>query len=160
MTNATDIAEFMEATDHPVRTVPTANIADWERILRAKLVLSEALEFVEAMGCGVNFGTHPVPDLSKIEAVDRGGIINLVEAADACADLRYVVIGSENTLGIPGEDVFNEVHRSNMTKIVDGSCMKDADNKVIKPPGYSKPDVASVLLDAGWIRAEHLLSAE
>jgi len=164
VSNTDDIRQFMETGEHPVRDVPTADIPDWERVLRAKLVLSEALEFVEAMGCGLafkdatadrsavcraalSFGIEPVSVL--------GGKVDLVEAADACADLRYVVIGSEITLGIPGDAVFDEVHRSNMTKFLpDGNggfvAQFDADRKVVKPPTWEPPDIASVLMRAGW----------
>ena len=163
MSNTDDIREFMTVGEHPVRDVPTIDIPDWERVLRAKLVLSEAIEFVEAMGCQVVYrdDTDGVESFctgvgKQIFALDNShASLDLVEAADACADLRYVVIGSEITLGIPGDAVFDEVHRSNMSKFVkrdDGGfdVLFDADRKVVKPPTYSPPNIAAVLKEAGW----------
>lgn len=63
-----------------------------------------------------------------------------VEFADFLADMLYIVIGTAITYGIPIEDVFKEVHRSNMTK---GHASKDHPN--YKGIGYSKPDIASIL---------------
>jgi predicted HAD superfamily Cof-like phosphohydrolase len=71
------------------------------------------------------------------EAVEAG---DLVKAADALADLVYVVYGAAWRFGIPLDAVIAEVHRSNMTK-----TPTPGDGKAIKGPGYSPPDVAQVL---------------
>lgn len=52
---------------------------------------------------------------------------------------------------IPLAKVFAEVHRSNMTKVIDGKCLLREDGKVMKPPGYSPPNVAAVLRQHGRI---------
>ena len=49
-----------------------------------------------------------------LEAVQNNDI---VEIADACADLKWVVEGLEHTLEIPQQEVWNEVARSNLAKI-------------------------------------------
>lgn len=43
--------------------------------------------------------------------------------------------------------LFNEIHRSNMSKLgADGKPVyRESDRKVLKGPGYSKPDIAGVL---------------
>lgn len=41
---------------------------------------------------------------------------DLVAAADAWADRLYVLLGDAVSAGLPAEDLFAEVHRSNMTK--------------------------------------------
>jgi predicted HAD superfamily Cof-like phosphohydrolase len=79
---------------------------------------------------------------------------DVVEVADALADLLYVVIGSALQWGIPLERVFAEVHRSNMTK-ERGS--KRADGKILKGPNYSPPDVAGVLRAARDLTSSELL---
>ncbi len=48
-----------------------------------------------------------------IDAMRRG---NVVDLADGLADLLYVVYGTAVAFGIPIESIFQEVHRSNMTK--------------------------------------------
>lgn len=67
---------------------------------------------------------------------------NLVDAADALADLLYVTYGAAVSLGIDMEPVFAEVHRSNMTKI---GGRKREDGKWIKPAHYSPADIKSAL---------------
>jgi predicted HAD superfamily Cof-like phosphohydrolase len=42
-------------------------------------------------------------------------------------------------------EVFEEVHRSNMAKLVDGKPLKRADGKVIKPEGWTPPDIEGVI---------------
>lgn len=74
---------------------------------------------------------------------------NLEEIAKELADLLYVVLGTAVAYGIPLERVFEEVHRSNMTKIMpDGTIKYGANGKVIKPLTYQPADVKSVLFSA------------
>ena len=72
---------------------------------------------------------------------------NLVDIADGCADLKWVIEGLEHTLQIPQQDVWNEVARSNLAKIDDetGKVLKRADGKVLKPEGWTPPDIKSIL---------------
>jgi len=76
------------------------------------------------------------------EALSAGSAVGV---ADALADLTYVIIGAAITWGIPLAEVFDEVHRSNMTKSGGG---RRADGKVQKGPNYRRPDVAGVLVRA------------
>ena len=70
---------------------------------------------------------------------------DLVEIADALADLIYIACGTAVSYGIPLDKVFEEVHRSNMAKLVDGKVLRRADGKVQKPEGWTPPDIAGVL---------------
>ena len=71
---------------------------------------------------------------------------DLVGIADGIADLLYVVFGTATAYGIDAQKVFDEVHRSNMTKLwPDGKPHRDAHGKVIKPNTYSPPDLAPIL---------------
>lgn len=61
------------------------------------------------------------------------------------ADLLYVVYGTAEELGIPLREVFEEVHRSNMSKVwEDGSIQRREDGKVLKPPTYSEANIKKV----------------
>jgi predicted HAD superfamily Cof-like phosphohydrolase len=80
-----------------------------------------------------------------MEAVDEG---DLIKIADALADLEYVVLGSAVEHGIPLDRVFEEVHRSNMSK--KGGTL-DGGGKYIKPDTYSPVDL-SWLLPCGKIK--------
>jgi len=70
---------------------------------------------------------------------------DLVEIADALADLIYIACGTAVSYGIPLDKVFAEVHRSNMAKLVDGKPIYREDGKVLKPEGWTAPDVEGVL---------------
>lgn len=141
------VAEFMHAFGTIIRRSPTADITNAERVLRARLVLEEAFEFVESMGCGVVWQLT-MPGLSAIQVVDSGGVVDLVAAADALADVIYVAEGSALTMGIPMSDVMREVHRSNMAKAGGGV---DKYGKIQKPAGWVPPDIAGVLRRDGWV---------
>jgi predicted HAD superfamily Cof-like phosphohydrolase len=71
---------------------------------------------------------------------------DLVGIADGCADLKWVVEGLENTLRLPKQSVWNEVARSNLSKISkNGKVLKREDGKVLKPESYSPPDIKSIV---------------
>ena len=70
---------------------------------------------------------------------------DMVEIADACADLKWVIEGLEHTLNIPQQNVWDEVARSNLQKIgTDGKVHKREDGKVMKPEGWTPPDIKSL----------------
>lgn len=73
---------------------------------------------------------------------------NLIEIADALADLLYVVHGTALACGIPIDAVFAEVHRANMTK-----PRLDAHRKggKISKAGYRPPRLGEILFpDKLW----------
>lgn len=80
------------------------------------------------------------------ELMTAYGNRDLVEIADACADLKWVIEGLENTLNIPQQKVWDEVARSNLDKIgKDGKVHKREDGKVLKPDGWTPPNIKSIL---------------
>ena len=71
---------------------------------------------------------------------------DIVEIADACADLKWVIEGLEHTLNIPQQDVWDEVARSNLSKISPtGKVLKREDGKVMKPDTFSPADIKSII---------------
>lgn len=70
---------------------------------------------------------------------------DIVETADACADLIWVVEGLMYSLGIDPQTVWDEVARSNNSKTVNGKLLKREDGKVLKPDTYSPPNIQKVL---------------
>lgn len=80
-------------------------------------------------------------------ALEQGDIVGV---ADAIADLLYVVYGAALTFGIPIREVFAEVHRSNMTKLVHGGPVYRDDGKLVKGPDFSAPMLMPVLVAAGY----------
>ena len=121
-TNFELVGDFMQAFGQDVETEPT-----WPdfstRELRLELIREEYEELEEAL-----------------ENRD------LVEVADALTDLLYVVYGAGHTFGLDLDDCFDEVHASNMSKLVeDGTPIKAENGKVMKGPGFFAPDLESIL---------------
>lgn len=145
----TPVKAFHEAFGHPVNhspTVPDINV----RLLRAKLIAEELTELCEASGINLRIDRKTSPDGKVEHIVDvwpaRHDHCDLVEVADALGDLRYVVDGANLVYGIPGEEVLDEVHRSNMSKLgEDGKPVLRADGKILKGPGYFKPNIAAII---------------
>lgn len=70
---------------------------------------------------------------------------DIIEIADALADIIYIACGTAVSYGIPLNELFDEVHRSNMAKLVNGEVLRRADGKIQKPKGWTPPDVKGVL---------------
>ena len=73
------------------------------------------------------------------------------EVADAYADIIYIVLGSAIMhLGVERFcRVWREVQRSNMAKCVDGKIVMRDDGKILKPEGWTPPDIAGALRGPG-----------
>lgn len=140
-----EVAKMMRTFGQEVRLVP-AMVNDYkESLLTTNLVYEECLEFVRAMGF------EPNGIVGGKDTLTLGGKPDLIEAADAIGDMLVVVYGAANRLGIDAEAVFNEVMRSNNTKIwPDGTVHKrELDGKVIKPSTYSPANIEDVLISQG-----------
>lgn len=71
---------------------------------------------------------------------------NEIQLADGLADLQYVLSGTAVTYGMPLQALFEEAHRSNMSKSRDPN---DPRMKAKDPSrGYSAPDFSGVLKKA------------
>ncbi|WP_044399199.1 nucleoside triphosphate pyrophosphohydrolase family protein [Lacinutrix sp. Hel_I_90] len=73
---------------------------------------------------------------------------DLVEVADALGDMLYILCGTiiEHGMQHKIEEVFNEIQRSNMSKLGEnGEPIYRNDGKVLKGPNYFKPDIAKIL---------------
>jgi predicted HAD superfamily Cof-like phosphohydrolase len=84
---------------------------------------------------------------SLLEELKINGCIQketLLKMYKELADLQYVLSGMVVSFGIPMEEVFKRVHRSNMSKLVDGKPLKRADGKTLKGPNYQKPDLSDL----------------
>lgn len=120
---ARDVYEFHRSYGLPISEVPTVHVGDGQAALRQSLVDEEVAELRRAVMDG-----------------------DLVEIADALADIVYVVYGTAWVYGIDLDAVLAEVHSSNMTKLgADGRPIRRADGKVLKGPDFRPPDIAAVL---------------
>lgn len=117
------VAEFHRAFGLPVNVMPTVSLSADLAQLRVDLLMEEVGEFADAT-------TRK----------------NLVEIADALADIAYVTYGAAVTYGIDLDAILAEVHRSNMSKLgPDGKPILREDGKVLKSDSYTRPDVTTVL---------------
>ena len=67
---------------------------------------------------------------------------DLLEVADALTDILYVTYGAGHAFGIDLDKCFEEVQRSNMSKLSeDGRPIYNESGKVMKGPKYFKPDL-------------------
>ena len=71
---------------------------------------------------------------------------NIVEIADALTDILYVTYGAGHVFGVNLDKCFEEVQRSNMSKLGDdGKPIYNDVGKVMKGPKYFKPDLAKFI---------------
>ena len=71
-----------------------------------------------------------------------------MEVADALGDILYILCGTLLKHGLEHKihEVFREIQRSNMSKLgADGKPIYREDGKVMKGPGYFKPDIAAAM---------------
>ena len=72
---------------------------------------------------------------------------DLEEVADALTDILYVTYGAGHAFGINLDECFEEVQKSNMSKLGDdGNPIYNEHGKVMKGPKYFKPDLKKFLV--------------
>ena len=72
---------------------------------------------------------------------------NLLEVADALTDLLYVTYGAGHAFGINLDKCFDEVQKSNMSKLgLNGKPIYSDKGKVLKGPKYFKPNLSHFLV--------------
>ncbi len=119
------VQDFHEAFGLGVQHQPVARLSEQKLKLRFDLMDEENREYLEA-------------------AVNN----DLVEVADALGDMLYILCGTilEHGMQHKIEEVFNEIQRSNMSKLgADGNPIYREDGKVMKGPNYFKPNIESIL---------------
>lgn len=116
------------------------------RELRVRLIAEELCELCCALGVDLSLDAIGRNCDYEVKAISDDESVDLVGAADALADLDYVIQGANLAFGLPAQEITNEVHRSNMSKLgADGKPIRRADGKVLKGPAYSPPDIARLL---------------
>jgi predicted HAD superfamily Cof-like phosphohydrolase len=117
-----DIVTLMTQFNQEVKNSP-ALPDPATRLLRARLVFEEALEFVKGCGCTVAMpadGTRGEDHAAVIDEItvelDSKGKPDLVEYVDGCIDQLVVTYGALNAAGIKAQPAWDEVQRSNMSK--------------------------------------------
>jgi predicted HAD superfamily Cof-like phosphohydrolase len=119
------VHEFHTAFKLGIKNSPTANIGEDRNKLRFELMKEENEEYFEAAQNN-----------------------DLVEVADALGDMLYILCGTiiEHGMQDKIEAVFNEIQRSNMSKLgANGKPIYREDGKVLKGPNYFKPHIKEIL---------------
>jgi predicted HAD superfamily Cof-like phosphohydrolase len=119
------VEKFHDTFGIPNEYAPVATIRKELIELRFKLMAEENEEYLEAALKG-----------------DR------TEVADALGDMLYILCGTILSHGMQDkiEEVFEEIQRSNMSKLgPDGKPIYREDGKVLKGPGYFKPNIKAIL---------------
>ena len=122
MSNFFKVKKFMQKFKQEVKSKPSFpddNIIK----LRINLIKEELLELEEALN-------------EK----------NLEETADALTDILYVTYGAGHAFGIDLDKCFDEVQKSNMSKLDKfGNPIYNEQGKVMKGPLYFKPNFKKIL---------------
>ena len=122
MSNFFKVKEFMQKFKQEVKSrpsFPNDNIIK----LRINLIKEELLELEEALN-------------EK----------NIEETADALTDILYVTYGAGHAFGIDLDKCFDEVQKSNMSKLDKfGNPIYNDQGKVMKGPLYFKPNFKKIL---------------
>ena len=119
------VQEFHEAFGLGIQNKPTTSLPIGTLKLRFDLMAEENEEYFEAAKNG-----------------------DIVEVADALGDMLYILCGTilEHGMQHKIEEVFNEIQRSNMSKLgIDGKPIYREDGKVLKGPNYFKPNIAKII---------------
>ena len=126
ITNAIEqVKEFADTFNIEYSDDMNANIDESIIDLRFRLMQEENLEYLEA-------------------AKNK----DIVEIADALGDILYILCGTILAHGLQHKivEVFNEIQRSNMSKLdVNGKPVFREDGKILKGPNYFHPKIKEIL---------------
>ena len=119
MSNFNKVGIFMNTFGQEVKNKPSFS-TDKINKLRLDLIKEELDELSEAMN-------------------DK----DLLEVADALTDILYVAYGAGHAFGIDLDKCFDEVQKSNMSKLDENSKpIYNELGKVMKGPNYFKPNLS------------------
>lgn len=141
------VKQFMELAQQAVPEYPTIPNR-LTRELRAKLILEEAFETIEALGFTVGVPVRSmevVIDSARLVLVERYDC-NPVQVIDGCCDLKVVTTGTLIAFGVPDEPFQEEVDNNNLLKFGEGGH-RNSDGKWVKPPNHPEPNVGGILQD-------------
>ena len=118
MTNFQKVGLFMKTFGQEIKTKPSLSS---EKINNLRInLISEELEELK-------------------DAIKNN---DLKETIDALTDILYVTYGAGHAFGIDLDKCFEEVQRSNMSKLGDdGKPIYNENGKVMKGPKYFQPDL-------------------
>lgn len=131
--------------------IPSAEV----RLLRARLILEEALETIEALGFAIwvpnqggdgvyatngNFQIEEAVGAPSPEVWAASKEHLLEDIVDGCCDSIYVAVGTMLACGVDPDRHLEHVCFCNNAKFPNGEAITDANGKFQKPLGWTPPD--------------------
>jgi len=119
------VKEFHESFRIQNLEKPEGNISEKDYTLRHRLIAEENDEYLEACKNG-----------------------DITEIADALGDMLYIIFGTALKHGLQHkmEEVFDEIHRSNMSKLDDNKQpIFREDGKILKSNNYFRPNIGQIV---------------
>lgn len=126
---ANDIAKFNGIYKLPVNTAPTLNVGvpAAERMAAFKDILMEEVHEIDEIIAAQNEGKDPLEVLTML--------------ADLLGDIQVYCASEMAKFGLPLDQVLGIIMQSNFSKLgADGLPIYDERGKVMKGPGYWKPE--------------------
>ena len=119
------VQEFQVAMDQPI----DINFTKHQLMLRMSLIDEEVSELREEV-------MNAIEQLTESDRVSQPIHTQIIK--ELC-DVMYVISGFAVTFGLPVDEAFSRIHKSNMSKMVDGKPLKNTEGKVLKGPNYAPP---------------------
>tara|TARA_B100001996_G_C18524311_1_gene540480 strand:+ start:131 stop:535 length:405 start_codon:yes stop_codon:yes gene_type:complete len=132
--------------------------------MEKKLQFKDCIDAVKVFheSFGIKNESKPVSSISKADFMLRFNLMkeeneeyldaaqqgDLVEVADALGDMLYILCGTILKHGLQHkiEEVFEEIQRSNMSKLDEnGKAIYREDGKILKSSLYFKPNISKIL---------------
>lgn len=142
------VEAFMLRASQEIPVRPVVTVSDSIRLLRAKLILEEALETIQhGLGVGIflcckkeQFARLSYEDIEF--STDKP--VSVVDVIDGCCDIAVVATGTLSVFGVPDLVFQDMVNQNNLDKFKPGHYFRE-DGKLMKPPGHKDPDIAGAL---------------
>ena len=120
-------------------------------------LIQDVMDFHDKMGVPIYATPHfpPTEEMKLrldfileeyIEMLTAVGNADLVEFADGLIDMIYTIIGTMLVAGIPAQEVWDEIQKTNMAK---EPSVRREDGKILKPEGWEPPDIRGILTAHG-----------
>lgn len=138
-----DVRQFQIKFGHVVNYTPV-HLTKRKLLERIKFLQEELDEFTEAAG----FCRHQDQNGLTVY-MDVQTDQDLPLQSDALVDLTYVALGTAVMMGLPWQELWDDVHRANMEK-VRGIGIRGNLVDCIKPQGWQGPKTLEILMAAGY----------
>lgn len=144
-----DVEDFMRSAGYALPLYPMVPPED-VRKLRARLILEEALETIEALGFEISTSRADGGlEADYIRWTPTNDGCDIIEVVDGCCDISVVTTGTLSAFGVADYAMLAEVDRTNFMKIERGRP-DEFGGKWVKPPDWKKPKIKELLVLQGY----------